>query len=470
MEDFQNILVAIGPPLNNYINNNININDNSYVGDNVVFLINYAGKYYALPSWYAGESNGNYYFFINLLNIPSLYNNNFGCNIISIFVGFSNENLLPYLNGTIGGDPYALDPNNPSSAVIYDNGLNVFPIYVNFYPYNGNLEEQNISCNNGFEACFNNTQFNNVLPPYNNVNIYLNGTGVNIEVVTNGPLEGLLMDNGKNQGSYALITSNVLQNTFYNLSQSQNGLGLQTFVYFSGIPWEDPNSTGNLLTGINPLVSDAVVLSYVSYNNQFTVDTVSDYNNYDSTKNKICFPRGGCRIIGNQNIGINVGGYTYLPLNFPIFMYEYGWVYSGQGPGFSSGYYVGILQYNSTKGLGYFLTTQYTNNPNPYGYYDYYYSGSAYGGSNYYFLEDNNSIIQGQNGGSNYFAFMPPESVEVVSSLSYLYLYNEYYLWVGSLYLGKTFLVPLVVVIMLLSVVGLWVGRSFCVGIVVSTS
>ncbi len=42
----------------------------------------------------------------------------------------------------------------------------------------------------------------------------------------------------------------------------------------------------------------------------------------------------------------------------------------------------------------------------------------------------------------------------VVSSLSYLYLYNEYYLWVGSLYLGKTFLVPLVVVIMLLSVVG----------------
>jgi len=60
--------------------------------------------------------------FINLLNILSLYNNN-GCNIISIFVGFSNENLLPYLNGTIGGSPEALDPNNPSSAVIYDNGL-----------------------------------------------------------------------------------------------------------------------------------------------------------------------------------------------------------------------------------------------------------------------------------------------------------------------------------------------------------
>ena len=35
-------------------------------------------------------------------------------------------------------------------------------------------------------------------------------------------------------------------------------------------------------------------------------------------------------------------------------------------------------------------------------------------------------------------------------------------------YLGKTFLVPLVAVIMLLSVVGLWVGRGICV--VVSTS
>jgi hypothetical protein len=49
--------------------------------------------------------------------------------------------------------------------------------------------------------------------------------------------------------------------------------------------------------------------------------------------------------------------------------------------------------------------------------------------------------------------------VEIVSLLSYLY--NEYYLWVGSLYLGKTFLVPLVVVIMLLSVVGLWVRQKF---------
>ncbi|MFP3283978.1 MAG: hypothetical protein RXO65_00815, partial [Candidatus Nanopusillus acidilobi] len=325
------------------------------------------------------DNNGNYYFFINLLNIPSLYNSNFGCNIISIFVGFSNESLLPYLNGTIGGDPYALDPNNASNATIYDNGLNVFPIYINFYPYNGSLEEQEVSCNNGFEACFNNTQFNNVLPPYNNVNISLDGTGVNIEVVTNGSLQGLMMDNGTNQGSYALITSNVLQKTFNQLSQSQNGLGLQTFAYFSGIPWED--TPGTVTT---PYVSAAVVLSYVSYNNQFQADTVNDYNNNDSITNEYC-AFGRCTHIGNKNIGINVGGDTYLPLNFPIFMYEYAWAFNvlGPGPGSSSGYYVGILQYNDTLGLGYFLTTQYnTNLCSSYsctsGYYDYYYSGSGW--------------------------------------------------------------------------------------------
>jgi|GEM_PF-543413 len=458
MEDFQNILVTIGYPLSNYIN------ITPYVGDNVVFLVDYDGKYYALPSWYAGEYNGNYYFFINLLNIPSLYNSNFGCNIISIFVGFSNENLLPYLNGTIGGSPEALDPNNPSSAVIYDNGLNVFPIYVNFYSYNGNLEEQERSCNNGFEACFNNTQFNNVLPPYNNVNIYLNGTGVNIEVVTNGPLEGLLMDNGTNQGSYALITSDILKNTFSQLSQSQNGLGLQTFAYFSGIPWEDSPSTG-----INPKVADAVVLSYISYNNQFTIDTISYYNGYDSTNNQVCGAGGTYSNVGNQNIGINVGGYTYLPLNFPIFMYEYGWtssnLFPNPGPGSSSGYYVGILQYNNTQGLGYFLTTQYTNNPNPSGYYDYYYSGSGWSTSysftcplgcpnlNYYFLEDNNSIIQGQNGGSNYFAFIPQDQQgnSFYSQYGVFWLYNWFqednnmnifFLMNGNIYNYSLALVP----------------------------
>jgi hypothetical protein len=437
MEDFQNILVSIGPPLSNYINTT------PYIGDNVVFILNYNGKYYALPSWYAGKSNGNYYFFINLLNIPSLYNNNFGCNIISIFVGFSNENLLPYLNGTIGGAPEALNPNNPSSAIIYDNGLNVFPIYVNFYPYNGNIEEQEISCNNGFEVCFNNTQFNNVLPSYNSINIYLNGSQyneygtfiepLNIEVVTNGPLQGLLMDNGTNQGSYALITSDVLQKTFY-LSQSQNGLGLQTFAYFSGIPWEDTINNGN-----NPYVSDAVVLSYVSYNNQFTVNTVTDYNLLDWNM----MHKYGT---GNPDIGICVGGDTYLPLSFPVFMYEYGWNTNGRcpsgGPGHSSGYYVGILQYNDTLGVRYFLTTQYNNNypcsSTSCEYYDYYYSGSGWSTSyswkcplgcpnlNYYFLEDNTGNIKGYSGGSKYFAFMPPDQQKnpQYSQYGVFWLYN----------------------------------------------
>ncbi|MFP3132229.1 MAG: hypothetical protein RXQ77_02725 [Candidatus Nanopusillus sp.] len=447
MEDFQNILVTIGPPLSNYINTT------PYVGDNVVFILNYDGKYYVLPSWYAGKSNGNYYFFINLLNIPSLYNNNFGCNIISIFVGFSNENLLKYLNGTIGGAPEALNSSNPSSAIIYDNGLNVFPIYVNFYPYNGNLEEQNISCNNGFEACFNNTQYNNVLPPYNNVNIYLNGSQynevgtflgpLNIEVVTNGPLQGLLMDNGTNQGSYALITSNVLQNTFNQLvslqsQEYQNGLGLQTFAYFSGIPWEDPQSapSSNFLIGYTPDVSDAVVLSYVSYNNQFTADTVIDYNHLD-------FKMSHKYALSNPDIGICVGGDTYLPLGFPVFTYEYGWNTNGPchagGAGHSSGYYVGILQYNSSPaGPGYFLTTQYNNNYpcslTSCEYYDYYYSGSGWSGGhlNYYFLEDNTGDIQGYSGSycskNNQFCdiFAPPDQQKNKTYYQYgvFWLYN----------------------------------------------
>jgi len=179
----------------------------------------------------------------------------------------------------------------------------------------------------------------------------------------------------------------------------------------SGILWEDSPSTGG-----NPTVADAVVLSYVT-NNQFTANTVNNYNNYDSTHNKRCASRGGCPTIGNQNIGINVGGDTYLPLNFPIFMYEYGWTPSlSPGAGISSGYYVGILQYNDTPGLGYFLTTQYINNPSL-GYYDYYYSGSGWGIStcwkniwgpisvpypcevlNYYFLEDNNVNKNGYSG------------------------------------------------------------------------
>ena len=192
------------------------------------------------------------------------------------------------------------------------------------------------------------------------------------------------------------------------------------------------------------------IISYVSDNGQFYADTVSDYNNYDDTTN--CDHFGVCS--GNQNIGINVGGDTYLPTNFPIFMYEYGWVYGGQGPGNSSSYYVGILQYNSARGLRYFLTTQCTNNPSPSlkGYYDYYYSGSADGGSDYYFLEDNNSNnnIQGQDGGSNYFAFMPPDRQQNQNYSRYrvFWLYNWFQAGNGNMYIyflmnGNIFNYPL---------------------------
>jgi hypothetical protein len=97
------------------------------------------------------------------------------------------------------------------------------------------------------------------------------------------------------------------------------------------------------------------------------------------------------------------------------------------------------LQYNSTLGLGYFLTTQYTNNPNPNGYYDYYYSGSGWGTSlcwnifrffecptlNYYFLEDNTGNTKGYSG-SKYFVLMPPDQQKnsQYSQYGVFWLYN----------------------------------------------
>jgi len=85
--------------------------------------------------------------------------------------------------------------------------------------------------------------------------------------------------------------------------------------------------------------------------------------------------------------------------------------------------------------LGYFLTTQYTNNPNPSGYYDYYYSGSGWYFSwnpfsfgwhlNYYFLEDKNGNTNGYSG-SDYFVFMPPDQQKnpQYSQYGVFWLYN----------------------------------------------
>jgi len=123
-------------------------------------------------------------------------------------------------------------------------------------------------------------------------------------------------------------------------------------------------------------------------------------------------------------------------------MYEYAWAPGGPGPGYSSGYYVGILQYNDS--IGYFLTTQYTNNPNSLGYYDYYYSGSGWGTStcwkfppvchnlNYYFLEDNTGDIRGYSGPycskNNQFCdiFAPPDQQNDLTYYQYgvFWLYN----------------------------------------------
>jgi hypothetical protein len=50
----------------------------------------------------------------------------------------------------------------------------------------------------------------------------------------------------------------------------------------------------------------------------------------------------------------------------------------------------------------------------------------GYPNLNYYFLDDNNSSIQGYNGGSNYFAFMPPDQQnnQNYSQYGVFWLYN----------------------------------------------
>jgi len=123
-----------------------------------------------------------------------------------------------------------------------------------------------------------------------------------------------------------------------------------------------------------------------------------------------------------------------------MFMYEYGWLKPGVAePGNSPGYYVGILQYNNT--IGYFLTTQYTKNPNTNAlnqYWNYYYySGSGWYTSRsltcplgcpklkYFFVESNTGKIQGYEG-ENYFPFMPPNQKNNQQYYQYgvFWLYN----------------------------------------------
>ena len=139
--------------------------------------------------------------------------------------------------------------------------------------------------------------------------------------------------NVTNQGSYVLINSTVLNYYFQNYLNNQ-GVGINTFVYFSGIPWEDsPASNPYNPLGSSPLFADAVTISYVS--GKPTI-VASGYSNVG-----VC-PGG----VGPVEDKISVGGYTPLPVGYPFTMFEYGWNGANgcsAGVGCSSGYYVGIL-------------------------------------------------------------------------------------------------------------------------------
>ncbi|BFI73395.1 hypothetical protein YN1_3820 [Nanoarchaeota archaeon] len=376
MPNFQTVLVKITSPFNQYVNNN---------GDNVIFFTQdiQNGQYYALPSWYAGENNGNYYFFVNLLEFPELYEENLqGCAYLPLYIGFTNNNLYSILNGTIGGDPIAIDPNNPVSVMQYDNGPNVFPIYVNFYNYGYHDHWQEIG-NNIYQWY----DFSNVLPTYNYWT--LNGSIItgnpSLQVTSNGPMYGLEMLNGTNQGSYILINSTVLNYYFQNYLNSQ-GVGINTFVYFSGIPWEDsPPSDPYNPFGSAPLVSDGIVISYITKGTPLTPSIVVSFNSMLPTNN----------------------------LTFVLF--EYGWGTGAAGSGEVAGYYVGQTDGNN---------------------YQFYYGGSGWSWIwnwfssgwklNYYFGQ----VINNQNNiqsSSQYIPFDPQDQQKNQNYDYYGILYT--YLW-----------------------------------------
>ncbi|MGC9106140.1 MAG: hypothetical protein ACP5HQ_06965 [Thermoprotei archaeon] len=382
-----------------------------------------------MPSWYAGEISGNYYFFVNLLDFPSKYESLFGgaCAYLPVFVGFTDRDLYSILNGTVGGDPIAINPRDPGSVVKYDNGPNVFPIYVNLYRYSsvndfvgGQYDVSKKTYNLYYQNYW---QQDGILPTYNPWRLYHpsyqydTGDWINY----NGPMWGLPMINGNNQGNYILITSELLDRSFKRSIFNQNGNGLNIFVYFSGIPWYDSPGTGS-----SPLVADAVAISYVVGN-----PGVAAANNIFGT-------------------GKGIGGNTPLPLNYASTMFEYGWKSCGGGePGCSSGYYVGIpinincalytqgissgwvslpsilldVTESNLKSVSKDCRVDTDSTANSHIPRKFYYAGSGGGGSNYYFGTNDNYA---NNNNGEYIPFAP---LDQQNNNNYLYYGVFYTYW-----------------------------------------
>ncbi|BFI75807.1 hypothetical protein [Sulfurisphaera ohwakuensis] len=339
------------------------------------------------------------------------------CVYLPLYIGFTNNNLYSILNGTIGGDPIAIDRNDPVSVTQYNNGPNVFPIYVNFYNYGYYDHWQEIS--NDIYQWY---DFSNVLPVYNYRT--LNGSIItgnpSLQVTSNGPMYGLEMLDGTNQGSYILINSTVLNYYFQNYLSSQ-GVGINTFVYFSGIPWEDsPPSDPYNPFGATPLVSDNIVISYV-----FNKPSINSLNFFD----------------------VSIGSNTPVPLNYPITVFEYSWSNGGSGAGYSSGYYVGIPEITNTYYCGFSkyvcsilsdginggctftcaqgkASTRVTFVKHS----SYYYAGTAYAGSDYYFGND----YSGVQTSSQYIPFDPEDQQNNNNYAYYGILYTYYWYNIDS--------------------------------------
>ena len=192
-------------------------------------------------------------------------------------------------------------------------------------------------------------------------------------------------------------------------------LRINTFVYFSGIPWEDNPSSSSWNPFSSSLVADAVDIGYVFGNPTIT-------------------PAEG--LIKYADSSDMVGGDTPIPLNYTSTMFEYGWcnpnnLIGGCGTsinniefGVNSGYYVMLPEPPRV----YFNFDWMTEH----GHYiyngTYYYGGSGNGGSDYYFLEVNANYETGDvslNGvdSNNYIPFAPLDQ-----------RYNGYYLYYGIFY------------------------------------
>ena len=187
-------------------------------------------------------------------------------------------------------------------------------------------------------------------------------------------------------------------------------LRINTFVYFSGIPWEDSPSTGR-----NPLVSDAVDIGYV-FGNPTVVQAQELYE--------------------TSTIGSTytmVGGDTPIPLNYTSTMFEYAW-----DTFYYSGYYVMLplnqIIYSSSD---FSSSSEYNVT--------YYFGGSSckgiFGCTPTYYFEYSGLTENSEVKSNNYIPFVPLDQQHNNNYLYYGIFYTYYWYTLQNGQINTYFLV-----------------------------